>query len=131
MSLLELAASLTEQAGLDISREYRSGAPQTEALLAQIVKLDKRTAEILGVGERCAVSDLMTETHVRWSDEEHPEGRQVPLVGIRYTDPGLYPRLERVYPTPWTRCDREADYTQAWAEFERRFAEDAATKADA
>ncbi len=22
--------------------------------------------------------------------------------------------------TPWTRCDREADYRQAWAEFERR-----------
>jgi hypothetical protein len=28
--------------------------------------------------------------------------------------------MERVYPTPWTRCDREADYRQAWAEFERR-----------
>ena len=24
------------------------------------------------------------------------------------------------HPTPWTRCDREADYRQAWAEFERR-----------
>lgn len=34
---------------------------------------------------------------------------------------GLTPegRSERVYPTPWTRCDREADYRQAWAEFER------------
>ena len=42
------------------------------------------------------------------------------LVGLRYTDPGLEPRMERVYPTPWTRCDREADYRQAWAEFERR-----------
>ena len=42
------------------------------------------------------------------------------LVGLRYTDPGLEPRMERVYPTPWTRCDREADYRQAWTEFERR-----------
>jgi hypothetical protein len=54
------------------------------------------------------------------SDEDHPEGRPVRLVGLRYTDPGLEPRMERVYPTPWTRCDREADYRQAWAEFERR-----------
>jgi len=42
------------------------------------------------------------------------------LIGLRYTDLGLEPRMERVYPTPWTRCDREADYRQAWAEFERR-----------
>ena len=48
--------------------------------------------------------------------------RPVPLGGIRYSDPGLEPLLERVYPTPWTRCDREADYRQAWTEFERRFA---------
>jgi hypothetical protein len=29
-------------------------------------------------------------------------------------------RMERVYPTPLARCDREADYRHAWAEFERR-----------
>ena len=47
-------------------------------------------------------------------------GRPVRLVGLRHTDPGLEPRMERICPTPWTRCDREADYRQAWAEFERR-----------
>jgi hypothetical protein len=25
-----------------------------------------------------------------------------------------------MYPTPWTRCNREEDYRVAWAEFERR-----------
>jgi hypothetical protein len=29
---------------------------------------------------------------------------------------------------PRTRCDREADYRQAWAEFDRRFAADEANK---
>ena len=75
---------------------------------------------MLSVSERCTMADLLAETEVRWSDEDHPEGRSVRLVGLRYTDPGLEPRMERVYPTPWTRCDREADYRQAWAEFERR-----------
>ncbi len=56
----------------------------------------------------------------RWSDADHPKGRPVRLVGLRYTDPGLELRMQRVFPTPWTRCDREADYRQAWAEFERR-----------
>ena len=74
----------------------------------------------LCASERCAIANLLAETEVRWSDEDHPEGRPVRLVGLRYTDPGLEPRMERVYPTPWTRCDREADYRQAWAEFERR-----------
>ena len=75
---------------------------------------------MLGVSERCTMADLLAETEVRWSDEDHPEGRPVRLVGLRYTDPGLEPRMERVYPTSWTGCDREADYHQAWAEFERR-----------
>jgi len=84
------------------------------------VRLNRRDGDVLGVSEHCTMADLLAETDVRWSDEEHPEGHPVRLVGLRYTDPGLEPRKERVYPTPWTRCNREADYRQAWEEFERR-----------
>lgn len=120
VSLVELAALLKEQAGFDIHTEYHPEATNTKLLREQKIRLGKKEANVLGVSERCSMADLLKETEVRWSDNEHPEGRPVRLVGLRYTDPGLEPRMERVYPTPWTRCDREADYRQAWAEFERR-----------
>jgi len=120
VSLPKLAQLLGEQAEFDIHAEYHGDGSNTRELLKQKICLSKRDADVLGVSERCTMADLLAETKVRLSDEEHPEGRPVRLVGFRYTDPGLEPRMERVYPTPWTRCDREADYRQAWAEFERR-----------
>ena len=122
VSLVELAATLKEQeTGFDVHAEYHPDGSNTQELLKQTgIRLGKKEADVLGVSERCTMADLLAETSVRWSDEDHPEGRPVRLVGLRYTDPGLEPRMERVYPTPWTRCDREADYRQAWAEFERR-----------
>ena len=120
VSLIELAATLKEQAGFDVHAEYHPDGSNTQELRKQKIRLGKKEADVLGVSERCTMADLLAETEVRWSDEDHPEGRPVRLVGLRYTDPGLEPRMERVYPTPWTRCDREADYRQAWAEFERR-----------
>jgi len=120
LSLVELAATLKEQAGFDVHAEYHPDGSNTEELRKQKIRLGKKEADVLGVSDRCTMADLLAETEVRWSDEDHPEGRPVRLVGLRYTDPGLEPRMDRVYPTPWTRCDREADYRQAWAEFERR-----------
>ena len=120
VNLVELAATLKDQAGFDVHAEYHPDGSNTQELRKQKVKLGKKEAEVLGVAEHCTMADILAETTVRWSDEDHPEGRPVRLVGLRYTDPGLEPRMERVYPTPWTRCDREADYRQAWAEFERR-----------
>jgi len=120
VSLVELSATLKEQAGLDVHAEYHPDGSNTQELRKQKIRLGKKEADVLGVSERSTMADLLAETEVRWSDEDHPEGRPVRLVGLRYTDPGLEPRMERVYPTPWTRCDREADYRQAWAEFERR-----------
>ncbi len=120
VSLVELAATLKEQAGFDVHAEYHPDGSNTQELRKQKIRLGKKEADVLGVSERCTMADLLAETEVRWSDEDHPEGRPVRLVGLRYTDPGLEPRMERVYPTPWTRCDREADYRQAWTEFERR-----------
>lgn len=120
VSLVELAATLKEQAGFDVHAEYHPDGSNTQELRRQKIRLGKKEADVLGVSERCTMADLLAETEVRWSDEDHPEGRPVRLVGLRYTDPGLEPRMERVYPTPWTRCDREADYRHAWAEFERR-----------
>ena len=120
VSLVELAATLKEQSGFDVHAEYHPDGSNTQELRKQNIRLGKKEADVLGVSERCAMADLLAETEVRWSDEDHPEGRPVRLVGLRYTDPGLEPRMERVYPTPWTRCDREADYRQAWAEFEHR-----------
>jgi len=120
VSLVELAATLKEQAEFDVHAEYHPDGSNTQELRKQKIRLGKKEADVLGVSERCTMADLLAETEVRWSDEDHPEGRPVRLVGLRYTDPGLEPRMERVYPTPWTRCDREADYRQAWAEFERR-----------
>jgi len=120
VSLVELAATLKEQAGFDLNAEYHPDGSNTQEFRKQKIRLGKKEADVLGVSERCTMADLLAETEVRWSDEDHPEGRPVRLVGLRYTDPGLEPRMERVYPTPWTRCDREADYRQAWAEFERR-----------
>ena len=119
-SLVELAATLKEQAGFDVHAEYHPDGSNTRELRKQKVRLGKREADVLGLSDRCIMSDLLVETEVRWSDEDHPEGRPARLVGLRYTDPGLEPRMQRVYPTPWTRCDREADYRQAWTEFERR-----------
>jgi hypothetical protein len=120
VSLVELAGSLKEQAGFDVHAEYHPGGSNTHALRTQKIHIGKKEADVLGVSEHCTMADLLAETEVRWSDQDHPEGRPIRLVGLRYTDPGLEPRMERVYPTPWTRCDREADYRQAWAEFERR-----------
>ena len=120
VSLVELAATLKEQAGFDVHAEYHPDGSNTQELRKQNIRLGRKEAEVLGVSERCTMADLLAETEVRWSNEDHPEGRPVRLVGLRYTDPGLEPRTERVYPTPWTRCDREADYRQAWVEFERR-----------
>jgi hypothetical protein len=120
VSLVELAATLKEQAGFDVHAEYHPVGSNTQELRKQKIRLGKKEADVLGVSERCTMADLLAETEVRWSDEDHPEGLPVRLVGLRYTDPGLEPRMERVYPTPWTRCDREADYRQAWTEFERR-----------
>ena len=120
LPLMELAKGLRAQAGFDIHAEYHPGGPNTQELRRRRIRLGKKEADVLGVSERCTMADLLAETEVRWSDEGHPEGRSLRLVGLRYTDPGLEPRMERVYPTPWTRCDREADYRQAWTEFERR-----------
>ena len=114
VSLVALAGILREQAGFDASREYHPGATDTEELLRQPIKLSRRDADVLQVHERCTVADLMATTDVRWSSPEHPQGRPVPLVGLRYTDPALEPRKQRIYPTPWTRQSREADYAQAW-----------------
>lgn len=121
VNLLKLAELLREQTGFDVRREYRPDDAELAELRRKPIRLSRRDAQVLGVEERCHLGDLLAETTVRWSDAEHPEGRPAKLVGIRYTDPGLEPRMERVYPTPWTRCDREEDYRVAWAEFERRF----------
>jgi hypothetical protein len=114
VSLVALAKLLQEHAGFDIHREYHPGAPDTAELLSKRIKLTPRDAAVLQVSERCTVADLMATTEVRWSSPDHPEGRLVPLLGLRYTDPGLEPRKERVYPTPWTRHSREADYSTSW-----------------
>ena len=126
VSLVKLGELLAKQVGFEPSRAYAPGDPDTEALLAATVKLGKKEAEVLGVPQRCQVGDLMTTTTVRYYDDAEdgtpapPEGRTVELVALRYTDPGLKPCMERTYPTPWTRCDREADYRTAWVDFERR-----------
>lgn len=125
VNLVALASQLREQAGFDIHEPYAPGTSESENLLARKVKLSKRDAGVLGVPERCTMRDLMKPTTVRyWDDVDGQaapeEGRPVELLGLAYTDPGLEPRMERVYPTPWTRCDREEDYRVAWAEFERR-----------
>lgn len=124
VSLVKLSALLADQAGFDPSRAYVPDEPNTEALLASKVKLGKKEAEVLGVPQRCEVADLTTTCTVRYWDDAPdgtpapPEGRTARLVALRYTDPGLEPRMERTYPTPWTRCDREEDYRTAWRKFE-------------
>jgi hypothetical protein len=120
ISLPVLAATLQEQAGFDVHASYQPDGSNTQELRRQKIHLGKKEAGVLRVSERCTMADLLAETDVRRSDESHPEGRPVRIVGLRYTDPGLEPRMQRVYPTPWTRCDREEDYRVAWAEFERR-----------
>jgi hypothetical protein len=120
VNLVELAATLKAQAGFDVQAQFDLDGPNTEELRRQTIRLSKQDAVVLGVSEHCTMADLMAETEVRWRNTDDLEDRAVRLFGIRYTDPGLEPRMERVYPTPWTRCDREADYRQAWTEFERR-----------
>ncbi|QDU69637.1 hypothetical protein [Engelhardtia mirabilis] len=120
VSLLKLADRLAEQVGFDSTRPYPDGAPETEELLAGRAHLAKRDAEILAVPERPTLRDLMTPTEVTYHDHPTPPSagatrtRTETLWALRYTDPGLEPRLERTYPTPWTRHDRETDYTRSW-----------------
>jgi hypothetical protein len=40
--------------------------------------------------------------------------------GIVWEDPKMEPRMKRVYPPPFTRCDREADMRQAYRVFQER-----------
>lgn len=42
--------------------------------------------------------------------------------GIVWEDPKMEPRMKRVYPPPFTKCDREADMRQAYREFQKRIA---------
>jgi hypothetical protein len=40
--------------------------------------------------------------------------------GIVWEDPKMEPRMKRVYPPPFTKCDREADMRQAYRTFQER-----------
>jgi hypothetical protein len=40
--------------------------------------------------------------------------------GIVWEDPKMEPRIKRVYPPPFTKCDREADMRQAYRVFQER-----------
>jgi hypothetical protein len=40
--------------------------------------------------------------------------------GIVWEDPKMEPRMQRVYPPPFTKCDREADMRQAYRVFQER-----------
>jgi hypothetical protein len=120
VNLVKLASTLHDQVGFDVHRACPAGAPETDALRSQRIRLARREAELLGVAERCALGDLLEETDVTYHGPNAGENRVERLLGLRYTDPGLYPERTRVYPTPWTRCDREADYRVAWDEFKRR-----------
>ena len=40
--------------------------------------------------------------------------------GIVWEDPKMEPRMKRVYPPPFTKCDREADMRQAYRVFQER-----------
>ena len=40
--------------------------------------------------------------------------------GIVWEDPKMEPRMKRVYPPPFTKCDREADMREAYREFQKR-----------
>jgi hypothetical protein len=40
--------------------------------------------------------------------------------GIVWEDPKMEPRMKRVYPLPFTKCDREADMRHAYQEFQKR-----------
>ena len=119
VNLVDLAEELREQAGCDITKAYDADSDEAKELLGKKVKLGKRDAAVLDVAPRCTMADLLSRTEVTYYDDKHPNGRTVTLLGIRYTDPGLYPTKVRTYPTPWTRCDREADYARAWEHFEQ------------
>jgi uncharacterized protein (DUF1778 family) len=108
VSLVKFADTLADQIDFDPRRAYPASDPATEALLDRPVKLSPRDAAILGVPARCSARDLFGPCTLNGE----------PHLALRYTDPGLYPTKERLYPTPWLRCDREADYHSAWARFE-------------
>jgi hypothetical protein len=42
--------------------------------------------------------------------------------GIVWEDPKMEPRMKRVYPPPFTKCDREADMREAYREYQKRIA---------
>jgi hypothetical protein len=116
VSLVRLAELLMEHAGFDMRQAYRPGSAEAVELGEKRIRLARREAEIRGVEERCRVGETLAEAEVRYFDLAGGGDRREGLLGNRYTDPGL----ERIYPMPWTRADREEEYRIAWEEFERR-----------
>jgi hypothetical protein len=120
VNLVRLGEVLREQAGFDPARAYPAGSEGAAQLARARVRLARREAELLQVEEHCRAGDLFEETEVPYHGPEPGGQRSERLLGLRYRDPGLYPEQSRVYPTPWTRCNREEEYRVAWGEFERR-----------
>ncbi len=110
VNLVELATLIDTTAAqasggtlrFDTTKPLHPDDPTTPDLLALPLKLPKRDATVLTVPERTIIGALFSPT---------PSGS----LALRYTDPGLYPSRERLYPTPWTRCDREGDYDCLWS----------------
>ena len=48
--------------------------------------------------------------------------------GIAWEDPKMEPRMERIYPPPFTKCDREADMRAAYRVFQERLRNQEAAK---
>jgi hypothetical protein len=93
----------------EIFRTLPRGAPRTLLHLAERHGIDIRKP--LNVSSFTGPAEVVSEVEV--------PGRGI-LGGIAWTDYRMEPRMKRVYPPPFTKCDREADMRQAYRAFQER-----------
>ena len=63
VSLVELAATLKEQAGFDVHAEYHPDGSNTQELRKQKIRLGKKEADVLGVSERSLTPEAVQRAH--------------------------------------------------------------------
>ena len=81
--------------------------------------------EVLKIAERNGIDVRQPLNLARYRGEADLVGEiETPALGvtggIRWEDPKMEPRMERVYPPPFTKCDRETDMRHAYRVFQER-----------
>jgi hypothetical protein len=125
ISLIDLGAELSRQTGFDRNAKYGGNSEQLEQIVRLPVQLPTEIARLLDVESRCVMGDLLGPQTVTQQDRDEGTRDCEVVWGVRYIDPGVYPRMARIYPTPWVSADRMEDYLFAWSQLHKPVADNA------